>query len=224
MKCSFSPYGGRDPFIFISYSHANEDIIKPILENLYSYGFRIWYDDGIAGSMEWNDIIAHKIEQCDICITFLSGTFINSKYCKRELLYADSCNKPILPIYLENISLDGALALNLTQIQSFFLNDYQTLDKLIEKIVTTDALKRSLDSHRHTIFINNKHALESQASVQFAKQPLVTLNAMEDFYQIGRDYFINQDYENAKQNFHKLVEFCNDELNKMNHSKVATFH
>ena len=47
MRCSFNPYEGKEKYIFISYSHSDSEIIIPILEELNSNGYRIWYDDGI---------------------------------------------------------------------------------------------------------------------------------------------------------------------------------
>ena len=46
-------YNGDDPYIFISYSHRDTELVWPILLQMQRDGYRFWYDDGIeAGSAE----------------------------------------------------------------------------------------------------------------------------------------------------------------------------
>ena len=40
-------YSGDEPFAFISYAHADEKLVEPILKQLSSQGVRFWYDKGI---------------------------------------------------------------------------------------------------------------------------------------------------------------------------------
>ena len=41
---NFKPYEGAEPYIFISYAHADSDEVLPVVEDLYRRGYNIWYD------------------------------------------------------------------------------------------------------------------------------------------------------------------------------------
>lgn len=57
-------YEGKEPYIFISYSHKESDIIIPIIERLQADGYRVWYDDGIIPGTEWPETIAQQFPDC----------------------------------------------------------------------------------------------------------------------------------------------------------------
>lgn len=40
----FKPYEGDKPYIFISYAHADNDAVLPIVSDMHSRGYNIWYD------------------------------------------------------------------------------------------------------------------------------------------------------------------------------------
>ena len=46
-------YTGLYPYAFMSYSHKDEDKIKPLIGKLQSVGCNIWYDEGILPADEW---------------------------------------------------------------------------------------------------------------------------------------------------------------------------
>lgn len=41
MKCNFEAYEGNEPYVFISYSHLDDELVQPIVETLHSQGYRI---------------------------------------------------------------------------------------------------------------------------------------------------------------------------------------
>ena len=54
-------YTGKLPFIFVSYAHANRDIVYPIIELLQNNGYHVWYDEGLRIGNDWRDELAEKI-------------------------------------------------------------------------------------------------------------------------------------------------------------------
>ena len=52
---------GYDPFVFISYAHADRALVMPIVQGLKARGIRVWYDEGIEVGNEWPDFIAEHI-------------------------------------------------------------------------------------------------------------------------------------------------------------------
>ena len=55
------PYQGNEPYLFISYAHADEQAVGSVLENLEEHGVRFWYDDGIEVGSEWPEYIAERL-------------------------------------------------------------------------------------------------------------------------------------------------------------------
>ena len=49
----FKPYEGDKPYIFISYAHADDDAVLPIVSDMHRRGYNIWYDEGIEVGSEW---------------------------------------------------------------------------------------------------------------------------------------------------------------------------
>ncbi|MDO5859411.1 hypothetical protein, partial [Methanobrevibacter sp.] len=44
----FPAYEGDEPYIFISYSHDDSDLVFPEIERFHNDGYNIWYDEGIT--------------------------------------------------------------------------------------------------------------------------------------------------------------------------------
>jgi hypothetical protein len=107
-------------FIFVCYKRENMPQIKPILLSLCASGCEVWYDKGIPGALEWDAAIAQRIRNCKVFLLFLSQSSVDSKYVRREVRFADSCDKPILSVKLEKVTLADWLYM--------LLQPYQILD------------------------------------------------------------------------------------------------
>ena len=55
------PYEGKEPYIFISYSHKDMSKVFRIIRRLQDEGYRVWYDEGIDPATEWDENIAQHI-------------------------------------------------------------------------------------------------------------------------------------------------------------------
>ncbi len=54
MDRPFPAYKGDEPYIFVSYAHADDEIVYPEIQWLHDQGFNIWYDDGIDPGSTWS--------------------------------------------------------------------------------------------------------------------------------------------------------------------------
>lgn len=143
MKCTFSPYEGELPFIFVSYAHKNAEEVFPILERLNAEGFRIWYDEGIEWGTEWPQSIAEHLRRCSVCIAFHSNHSVNSPNCRQEINYALKQGKDILSIYLEDVILSDGMDMQLTSYQSTFPYQYDEMETFYKRLITTTMLASS---------------------------------------------------------------------------------
>ena len=128
------PYSGEQPYIFISYSHRNSDLILPIVQRLQRDGYRVWFDDGIDPGSEWDENIAHRINNCSYLLAFLSEDYIKSQNCRDELSFARDKNKPRLLVYLDEVKLPDGMSMRLNRLQAVYWSKYRTEEAAMQKI------------------------------------------------------------------------------------------
>ena len=136
-RANFEPYDDEgEKYIFISYSHADKDVVFPIIERLNAEGFRIWYDSCINFGSNWRSKIEEKIKGCSAFISFQSKSYSHkSVYCSQEIYHADSNDKNILYIFLEKLKekeITEGIRHPHNETQSAFLYQYYENDKLGE--------------------------------------------------------------------------------------------
>ena len=119
-------YEGDQPYIFISYSHRNSAYVHGIIESLQKAGYRVWFDGGIEAGSEWPQYIASHLERSNCVLTFMSNAFVDSDNCKRELHFAQDLKKPLLNIYIEEVSLPAGLRMQLGLCQAMYRENFRT--------------------------------------------------------------------------------------------------
>ena len=72
----FKHYEGPEPFIFISYCHADSEEVMRVITDMHSRGFRLWYDEGIEVGAEWQESIACHLVEADMMIAFISNAIL----------------------------------------------------------------------------------------------------------------------------------------------------
>ncbi len=110
-KVTLTPYGGDDPYVFISYSHDETETALKIVERLQKDGFRVWYDEAIPPGEEWYEIIGSRVKKCGYFLALISKKFLDSKYCKKEMYFACDNERPSILIYLEDVKLTDGLSM-----------------------------------------------------------------------------------------------------------------
>ena len=130
-------YEGSEPYIFISYKHQDAALIAPFLQRIEESGRHVWLDRGIRGGEEWDAILEERIQGCILLMAFISQGAINSKYCRREIKFADALDKPILSVALEPVQLVHGLQMLLQQYQMIFTDAddcHQKIDEAISQV------------------------------------------------------------------------------------------
>ena len=125
-KTSYKPYSGNDKYIFASYSHLDSAIVIPIIKRIQSKGYRIWYDEKIDPGHFWLGKIANQIYACEVFLIFISPNTVKSSYCKDELAYARSKEKPIFCIMLQKTLLEPESEFLLTKNTTILMNTNST--------------------------------------------------------------------------------------------------
>ena len=72
-------YEGKEPYIFVSYAHKDDDQVFEILSALGEKGYRVWYDEGITPGSEWTEDIARHLDDSAMVIAFITPASMASK-------------------------------------------------------------------------------------------------------------------------------------------------
>lgn len=141
-------YEGTQPYIFISYSHKDNEQVHRIIRDLQARGFRIWYDNGIEAGSEWPEYIAAHLRGANCVISFISSNFVSSQNCRRELIFSQDLDKPMLCVYLEETELSDGIRMQLGLNQALFRDKYDSLEAFSEALANAVLLQpcRETDS------------------------------------------------------------------------------
>ncbi len=128
------PYGGTKPYVFVSYSHKDVQILNPILHILQKKSYRIWYDDGIHGGKNWRTVLEEKIESCSIVMLLHSANSAASEEVENEISYALDCHIPICVINIDRSPFRKGYNMSLKKVQNVLYDSNNYIDTLFEAL------------------------------------------------------------------------------------------
>ncbi|HLO16805.1 MAG TPA: tetratricopeptide repeat protein [Anaerolineales bacterium] len=112
--------------LFVSYAHADSEIVIQVSEVLRGAGHDVWIDTrGIQGGTLWGSEIAQAITNCEVLLLFISSKSMASDFVRREVDIAFDEKKKILPVRIEKVEIPVQLDYQLAGIQYV---DYQAPD------------------------------------------------------------------------------------------------
>lgn len=110
MSRFFKPYGGKRPYLFVSYSHSQSDEVIDTIRLLHEKHCRVWYDEGIPAGSDWPKNIALHMEQCAAVLFFRSQNAMDSRNCRSEIRAALDQHKRVLVLPLDDAEPVGEWA------------------------------------------------------------------------------------------------------------------
>ena len=106
MEHYFRPYEGRNPYLFVSYSHADSARVLETASRLNDERYRVWYDEGIPAGSDWPSSVEKHLRSAKRVLFFLSAASLGSDNCFSEISTAKKLKIPVTVI-----PMDGADAL-----------------------------------------------------------------------------------------------------------------
>ena len=82
------PYEGPEPYVFVSYAHANNDKVYPVIKRLHEMGYRMWYDEGIEAGDKWFKVLSDHLRRSACMLLFWSPEAEKSQWVDKEILIA----------------------------------------------------------------------------------------------------------------------------------------
>ena len=131
------PYQGNEPYLFISYAHADEQAVGSVLENLEKHGVRFWYDDGIEVGSEWPEYIAERLAASKMMLAFISNAYAVSNNCRKEMHYAVSNGIKTVNVFLEEADITPGMALqigNIFALMKYRMEEDEFYDRLYQAL------------------------------------------------------------------------------------------
>lgn len=146
LQTKFDAYTGKEPYLFVSYSHRDTEKVYPILDGLHDRKYRIWYDESCETGNDFRDELRIRIEKCEAVLLFVSEASMTSPFCGMEIIVARENNKRLYPIYLDNVDVPPAFQILLANTHhSTTENQKKLYDALVRDLpaVTMDRLTTS---------------------------------------------------------------------------------
>ena len=75
--------------VFLSHSHQDHKLTVRLAKTLQQHNVPSWYSErNIVGAQQWVDEIGAALDRCDWLVVLLTPAAVESKWVKRELMYA----------------------------------------------------------------------------------------------------------------------------------------
>jgi len=110
-------YVGDQPFVFVSYGHADSELVFPEMRWLQEAGFNLWHDDGIHVGSVWRKAIADALTAAAGMLFVATKSSVESDHCLKELSFVLDEGKPVFVVQLDDTKLPGLLRLSLADRQ-----------------------------------------------------------------------------------------------------------
>ncbi|MBD2463184.1 TIR domain-containing protein [Oscillatoria sp. FACHB-1407] len=131
--------------VFLSHAEEDDVVTTLISKSLIRQGLTVWWSKtDIQTGVEFQEAIAHGIEEADNILYLISPASLQSKYCQWEIDYALSLNKRIIPLLIKQTELEQ-IPENLRSLQYIDLTDnvldtdYQQDESKLFRILRHDA-------------------------------------------------------------------------------------
>ncbi|MEB3979788.1 sensor domain-containing protein [Mycobacterium sp. 663a-19] len=123
--------------LFISYSSQDRSTVDALTTALRRAQQQVWFDQELGGGDSWWAKILEQIRACDVFVVALSSNWLQSKPSQSELRYAQTLNRPILPVRIGDI---GSMRVN--PLAALQIIDYRnpTVDAGIQLVTAIHSL------------------------------------------------------------------------------------
>lgn len=172
-------YRGKEPYMFISYAHADAEKVFAEIRRFNEAGFHVWYDEGIAPGKEWTDEIADALSGCALFVFMVTPVSVQRENVVNEVNYALDEGKPVLAIHLAETVLRGGLKLRIGSRQAvlkYSMTEKEYTDKVSEAFVRFGLkAERTADPHagqenREAVSISRLDALAARMAKMHEKK------------------------------------------------------
>jgi hypothetical protein len=170
------------PEIFISYSRKDRDLVVAFRALLQAQNILTWLDEhGIDVGDDWRADIEKAIQDCSVLLLLLSRNTTESRVVPKEVQYALSRGKTILPIYLEEPSAVEPPAGIGLELAGAHRNQWTLGQPLPEQLLKTLAEKHDIRTQAYHAQVNRASTGDRELEEQLRIAPkLLDRHAQRD--------------------------------------------
>lgn len=138
----YAPFGedvAMEYHIFLSYRRSDQAIARAVVQELEARNVRVWWDQMIEGGEDWRDAIVEGLQGSASLVILFSEECNASKQLKKELAIADTLDKLVVPVLIEDTQPKGHYLYELSTrnwVQMFPKAETKAA-KLADKLVST---------------------------------------------------------------------------------------
>ncbi len=141
-KTKFDAYTGDEPYLFVSYSHRDENTVYAILDKLYDQKYRIWYDESCETGNDFRDELRQRIVNAAAVILFVSASSMASPFCGMEIIVARENGKRLYPVFLDDATIPPAFEILLNNTHHGSADDINKLIRNLKRDLPEEAMDR----------------------------------------------------------------------------------
>ncbi|MCI4645666.1 MAG: TIR domain-containing protein [Hyphomonadaceae bacterium] len=93
--------------IFLSYRRTDQPLARALVEAMEAEGLDVWWDQEIEGGEDWREAIVEGLTASQSLVILFSEDCNSSKQLKKELAIADTLDKEIIPVLIEETKPKG---------------------------------------------------------------------------------------------------------------------
>lgn len=125
-----------DSRVFVSYSRADKPQVLDLVRRIESEtGIRCWIDlTGVESGSQFEEVIIKAIDRSEVFLLMVSDSFLQSQWTKREVYYAESEGKRIVPISVDGKPLRGWVSFHFGHIDYIDSTSSEQVAKLCSNI------------------------------------------------------------------------------------------
>ncbi len=113
--------------VFLSYQWKTQPVVRQIYNELATHDcLEIFMDIfKLKAGMNLYLTLASNIQNADVVLACVTREYVKSKNCEREIIYADSFNKHIIPLYMEKIPMAELGSIGFILVRERYCNLYK---------------------------------------------------------------------------------------------------
>ncbi|MEO0467695.1 MAG: TIR domain-containing protein [Pseudomonadota bacterium] len=93
--------------IFLSYRRTDQALARSLVTALEAQGLEVWWDQEIEGGDDWREAIVEGLSSSKALVILFSDNCNSSKQLKKELAIADTLDKEVIPVLIEDTKPKG---------------------------------------------------------------------------------------------------------------------
>ncbi len=107
-------YEGNEKYICICCSDQDKYSVDPVISRLINDGYRVWFADDNIPEYEKADVKAMHLNNCDVCMVFISSASLEDQFFRKEIFFAVNKNKSIITVVTDDAEIPLGLEMQLS--------------------------------------------------------------------------------------------------------------